>query len=268
MAIIGTDKISLGLLYYNGKLDVTSEVRSLPLGKRRKPGRPKKLPMCLTRSPPPAVNPGQVLNLDDNHNETMDSDIEMDDDDEINMPTASLSRNPMAMSSPISSHSLSQIEIEARLRSIPFPFSSVEAAPSIAVSSSAESFSQLEDVDLNAIVASSLTASLPPVIESSVPISPKETLSPQIPPATRKSRAASLQQTQRNHTETASLSSVIESDTEYIKLTNILLREECKRRGLLVSGNKASMVVRLQNFDNGSEPTRNVRRRGRPQTKK
>ena len=37
------------LLYRNGELLATSEVRSVPLGKKRKPGRPKKLPMCLSR---------------------------------------------------------------------------------------------------------------------------------------------------------------------------------------------------------------------------
>ena len=39
-------------MYRTGKLDVTSDVRSKPLEKKRKRGRPGKLPLCLTRSPP------------------------------------------------------------------------------------------------------------------------------------------------------------------------------------------------------------------------
>jgi hypothetical protein len=41
----------VGLLYFNGGLEASSDVRSIPLGAKRKPGRPKKLPNCLTRSP-------------------------------------------------------------------------------------------------------------------------------------------------------------------------------------------------------------------------
>ena len=39
------------MAYLHGKLEVTSEVRSFPLGQKRKQGRPKKMPHCLTRSP-------------------------------------------------------------------------------------------------------------------------------------------------------------------------------------------------------------------------
>ena len=42
---------SNGMLYIQGNLEVTSEVRSVPLGQKRKRGRPKKLPSCLTKSP-------------------------------------------------------------------------------------------------------------------------------------------------------------------------------------------------------------------------
>ena len=45
-------KHTVGLYYLQGKLEVTSEVRSVPLGQKRKRGRPKKFPNCLTRSPP------------------------------------------------------------------------------------------------------------------------------------------------------------------------------------------------------------------------
>ena len=41
----------VGLQYKKGTLEVTSEVRSIPINQKRKRGRPKKLPYCLTRSP-------------------------------------------------------------------------------------------------------------------------------------------------------------------------------------------------------------------------
>ena len=48
-------KHSNGMAYILGRVEVTSEVRSVPLGQKRKRGRPKKLPNCLTRSPPVQV---------------------------------------------------------------------------------------------------------------------------------------------------------------------------------------------------------------------
>ena len=48
-------KHGTGLLYRTGKLEVTSEVRSVKLGQKRKRGRPKKLRHCLVRSPVPSV---------------------------------------------------------------------------------------------------------------------------------------------------------------------------------------------------------------------
>ena len=43
---------TVGMSYLQGKLEVTSEVRSVPLGQKRKRGRPKKLPSnCLEKSP-------------------------------------------------------------------------------------------------------------------------------------------------------------------------------------------------------------------------
>ena len=44
-----------GLLYKTELLEVSSEVRSKPLGQKRKRGRPKKLPACLTKSPQPQI---------------------------------------------------------------------------------------------------------------------------------------------------------------------------------------------------------------------
>ena len=37
--------------YKTGKLEITSDVRSKPLGEKRKRGRPAQLPLCLRRSP-------------------------------------------------------------------------------------------------------------------------------------------------------------------------------------------------------------------------
>ena len=51
-------------MYKTGKLEITSDVRSKPLGQKRKRGRPAKLPPCLTRSPVrdvlPEVIPDQL----------------------------------------------------------------------------------------------------------------------------------------------------------------------------------------------------------------
>ena len=44
-------KHTVGLMYKCGLLEVTSDVRSKPLGQKRKRGRPAKLPHCLARSP-------------------------------------------------------------------------------------------------------------------------------------------------------------------------------------------------------------------------
>ena len=44
-------KHEVGMMYKKGILEVTSEVRSVPINQQRKRGRPKKLPHCLSRSP-------------------------------------------------------------------------------------------------------------------------------------------------------------------------------------------------------------------------
>ena len=46
-------KHSVALMYKCGPLEVTSDVRSKPLGQKRQRGRPKKMPHCLTHSPEP-----------------------------------------------------------------------------------------------------------------------------------------------------------------------------------------------------------------------
>ena len=48
-------KHAIGLMFKTGVLEISSDVRSKPLGQKRKRGRPKKLPACLTRSPEPQV---------------------------------------------------------------------------------------------------------------------------------------------------------------------------------------------------------------------
>ena len=46
-------KHSVGLLYKTEKLEISSDVRSKEIGKKRKRGRPKKFPACLSHSPEP-----------------------------------------------------------------------------------------------------------------------------------------------------------------------------------------------------------------------
>lgn len=64
-------KITVGLHYWSGRLKATPEVRSIPLGEKRKKGRPKKIPNCLVRSPPRAPAPdldvGESIDLPDVH---------------------------------------------------------------------------------------------------------------------------------------------------------------------------------------------------------
>ena len=50
-------KHAVGLMYKTGDLEVTDDVRSKPLGQKRRRGRPKKLPHCLTNSPSAPVIP-------------------------------------------------------------------------------------------------------------------------------------------------------------------------------------------------------------------
>ena len=52
-------KHSVALMYKCDISEVDSEVRSKPIGQKRKRGRPKKLPACLAQSPEPAA-PGSI----------------------------------------------------------------------------------------------------------------------------------------------------------------------------------------------------------------
>ena len=46
-------KHTVAMLYKTGTLEITSDVRSKPLGQKRRRGRPKKIPHCLQKSPEP-----------------------------------------------------------------------------------------------------------------------------------------------------------------------------------------------------------------------
>lgn len=50
-------KHTVGMAFRQGYLEVTPEVRSVPLGAKRKRGRPKKQGHCLEKSPPPPPPP-------------------------------------------------------------------------------------------------------------------------------------------------------------------------------------------------------------------
>ena len=61
-----------GMHYRNNtqKLPVSEEIRSLPISKKRKVGRPKKMPTCLSRSPPrPAIQPPVLLDVSTENSE-------------------------------------------------------------------------------------------------------------------------------------------------------------------------------------------------------
>ena len=63
------------MMFKTGALEVTSEIRSVPLGEKRKRGRPKKMPHCLSKSPPMSSLPGTE---DDVHQEDEALDVEED----------------------------------------------------------------------------------------------------------------------------------------------------------------------------------------------
>ena len=60
-------KHTIGMRYVTGKLEATSQVRSVPLGQKEKRGRPKRLPNCLIRSPVRSV-PCESINTEVNDN--------------------------------------------------------------------------------------------------------------------------------------------------------------------------------------------------------
>ena len=66
------------MAYIQGNIEVTSEVRSVPLGQKRKRGRPKKMPNCLTRSPP-----AQPPRLDSMPTEDPEDDVQHEVEDEL-----------------------------------------------------------------------------------------------------------------------------------------------------------------------------------------
>lgn len=57
-------KHTVGLLYKTGVLEAAPDVRSVPLGAKRKPGRPKKIPNCLEKSPVRPIAPTEEVDLE------------------------------------------------------------------------------------------------------------------------------------------------------------------------------------------------------------
>ena len=49
------------MMFKTGALEVSSEIRSVPLGAKRKRGRPKKMPNCLTKSPVGSLKLNHVI---------------------------------------------------------------------------------------------------------------------------------------------------------------------------------------------------------------
>ena len=70
-------KHTVGLLYKEGHLEQTSDVRAVPLGAKRRKGRPKKLPNCLARSPIAQREPA-ARESDSEESETDDDTIEVE----------------------------------------------------------------------------------------------------------------------------------------------------------------------------------------------
>ena len=58
-------KHSVGMNYFVGNLNVEDDVRAVPLGGKRKRGRPKRNPHCLTRSPSQGETTEDVLNVNE-----------------------------------------------------------------------------------------------------------------------------------------------------------------------------------------------------------
>ena len=59
-------KHTVGMLYKEGRLELTSDIRAVPLGQKRRKGRPKKLPHCLSSSPtPPSQKDSSVMETED-----------------------------------------------------------------------------------------------------------------------------------------------------------------------------------------------------------
>ena len=52
---LGCAYVLVGLMFKTGVLDILADVRSKPLGQKRRRGRPKKLPACLAKSPEPQI---------------------------------------------------------------------------------------------------------------------------------------------------------------------------------------------------------------------
>ena len=82
-------KRTVGMLYRDGIIEPTSDVRAVPLGGKRRKGRPKKLPSnCLAKSP---VQPVDVaLNIDEG-----DVPMNVEDDDSAGNENTAVVESPV-----------------------------------------------------------------------------------------------------------------------------------------------------------------------------
>ena len=63
------------MLFKSGELEITPDVRSVPLGEKRKKGRPKKLPNCLVKSPIRALPPTASADELDTSNDELEMSV-------------------------------------------------------------------------------------------------------------------------------------------------------------------------------------------------
>ena len=75
------------MLFKSGELEITPDVRSVPLGEKRKKGRPKKLPNCLVKSPiralPPTASADELDSSIDEPGISVRDDAALDIDDNV-----------------------------------------------------------------------------------------------------------------------------------------------------------------------------------------
>ena len=70
-------KHTIGLYFKQGLLEITSQIRSVPIGQKRKRGRPKNLPNCLSKSPVAAAAPVEEV-LEPSEDVEMDGEMVAD----------------------------------------------------------------------------------------------------------------------------------------------------------------------------------------------
>lgn len=81
---------TVGLRFMTGKLEAGSDVRSVPLGEKRKRGRPKKLPAdCLQRSPVHSSVSELVVEVD----QVAEEDVAVEDCNDLRPTTVPIEKN-------------------------------------------------------------------------------------------------------------------------------------------------------------------------------